>query len=193
MTAATHDPADRKGFYHPAQIVVHWTVVFLVIFQFLTGGGMEAAFEAAREGAAPLRLDGTAWVHGMIGTSILLAMLFRLWLRNRYHAPPPPEDEPTIVQYLSRGVHFAFYAFLIAMPVFGLLAVFTGIGILATLHGLAAWVLLLLIVLHFAGAMWHAFRRDGVVKRVLRQDPAGQYDSTTDTGGPRIAHGEGQT
>ena len=193
MTAAARDPAERPGFYHPAQIVVHWTVVFLVLFQFLTGGGMEHAFDAAAEGEALLRLDGTAWVHGMIGTSILLAMLFRLWLRNRYEAPPPPEDEPSLVQYLSRGTHWAFYAFLIAMPIAGLLAVFTGSEILAGLHGLASKVLLLLIVLHFAGAMWHAFRRDGVVKRVLRQDPAGQYDSTTDSGGPRIAHGEGQT
>ena len=193
MPAAIHDPAHREGFYHPAQIVAHWTVVFLLLFQFLTGGGMEHAFDAAEEGEALLRLDGTAWVHGMIGTTILLAMLFRLWLRSRYHAPPPPADEPQLVQYLSRGTHWAFYALLIGMPIFGLLAVLTGSGVVAGLHGLASKLLLLLVILHFAGAMWHAFRRDGVVKRVLRQDPAGQYDSTTDSGGPRISHGEGQT
>ena len=193
MSTVVRDPADREGFYHPAQIVAHWMVVFLVLFQFLTGGGMEHAFDAAEEGEALLRLDGTAWVHGMIGTSILLTMLYRLWLRSHYNVPPPPADEPTLVQYVSRGTHWAFYAFLIGMPIAGLLAVFTGSEILAGLHGLASKLLILLIILHFAGAMWHAFKRDGVVKRVLRQDPAGQYDVSTDAGGVRVARGEGQT
>ena len=193
MTTADRDPADREGFYHPAQIVAHWTIVFLLLFQFMTGGGMERAFDAAEEGEALLRLDGTAWVHGMIGTGILLVMLYRLWLRTHYHVPPPPSDEPQLIQYVSRGTHWAFYALLIGMPIFGLLAVFTGSGLLASLHGLASKLLFLLVILHFAGAMWHAFKRDGVVKRVLRQDPAGQYDVPTDAGGAKVARGEGQT
>ena len=195
MTDATDrykDPAHREGFYHPTQITVHWMIVFLVLFQFLSGGGMEEAFDGAREGTA-LGLSGTAWVHGLIGTSIGLLMLFRLWARRAHPIPPPPESEPHALQYVSRGVHYAFYALLIGLPVLGLLAVLTGIGPLAGLHALGAWVLLILVVLHFAGAMWHAFRRDGVVKRMLRQDPAGQYDTATDAGGVRIARGEGQT
>lgn len=192
MTHAAHDPAHREGYYHPSQIVAHWTIVFLVLFQFLSGGGMEAAFDGAREGRA-LGLSGTAWMHGLMGTGILGLMVWRLWMRRRHPVPPPPESEPAILQMVSRGVHYAFYAILIAAPLVGLLAVFTGIGAFAGLHGLLVALLLILIVLHFAGAMWHAFRRDGVVKRMLRQDPAGQYDVTTDAGGVRIAHGEGQS
>ena len=193
MTEAARDPADREGFYHPAQIVAHWTVVFLVLFQFMTGGGMETANALQDQGLVPIRLSGNAWVHGMIGTSILLVMLYRLWLRLNHHVPPPPSDEPRFLQLVSRGTHWVFYGLMNGMPIFGMIAVFTTIGIFATLHGLAAWALLALIVLHFAGAMWHAFKRDGVVKRVLRQDPAGQYDATADSGGSRISHGEGQT
>jgi cytochrome b561 len=160
--AATADAPPAV--YTSKQMLAHWAVVFLVIFQFATGGSMETAFWA---GAA----TGGAVVHGIIGSAILLFMTWRVWLRATRGAPPPPDTEPSWLQKISRGTHFAFYGLLIGMPIFGLAAVLTGIGILATLHGIAAWVLLALVLLHASGALWHAFKRDGVIKRMLRDEP----------------------
>ena len=174
------DPADRPGYYHPAQIVAHWTIVMLLVFQFATGGGMEKAFNLSDAGVEPLRLAGAAWVHGLLGTSILLVMIWRLLIRVTHPVPPPPDTLPKPVAILSRAVHYAFYVFLIAMPLAGLVAVFTGNDFFAAAHGLASKVLLGLVALHVAGGLYHAFKRDGVVKRILRQDPAGQYDARTD-------------
>lgn len=150
--------------YSSKQMLAHWIVVFLVIFQYLTGGAMEAAFwDEARTGGAI--------VHGLLGLTILAFMLWRVYLRANHGAPPPPDTEPGAIQTLSRSVHYAFYTILIAMPVFGLAAVLTGIGILATAHGIAAWALLALAVLHVAGAAWHGVKGDGVVHRMARREP----------------------
>ena len=173
-TIANHeivgDGKRPEGRYHSNQIAVHWLVVSLVVFQFLTGGAMAAAMEFGYDSNA-IPLAGVIYVHGIIGLSILSAMLVRVFLRMRYGAPPPPETESSAIQKLSRSVHYAFYATLIAMPIAGLLAVLTLWEWLGTAHGLASWLLLALALLHVAGAAMHAFKRDGVVKRILSGQP----------------------
>ena len=159
--------ARPEGRYHSDQIVAHWTVVFLVIFQYLTGQGMERAHEVGLAlGALPA--SGSIVVHAVIGLSILAAMLWRLGLRLKHGAPPPPDTEPKPLQWLSRSVHYAFYAILIAMPIAGALALWLGSATLGWLHGLSAWILLGLIALHIAGGLWHALKRDGVIRRIAR-------------------------
>ncbi|MGR3542309.1 MAG: cytochrome b [Hasllibacter sp.] len=175
MTAAA-DPDHKHradhvpGRYHSSQRGLHWLVAILVVMQFLTGGQMEAAF--ALRDVQPLGIAGITWVHGTFGLSILVAMLGRAWLRARYGAPPPPETEPRPLQIVSRGTHFAFYALLIGMPIFGVLAVWTYSDTIATAHGWAGYALFFLALLHLAGALWHAFKRDGVATRMLGRDPA---------------------
>ena len=132
---------------------------------------MSAAFgtSLAPEGS---RLSGPAIVHGGIGVTILTLMLWRLTMRLRDGVPPPPGDEPTPVQYFSRGTHYAFYGTLIAMPPIGLSALLTGSGILATIHSWSAVLLICLAFVHISGAIWHLFQSDGVVHRMARQDAA---------------------
>ena len=159
--------ARPPGRYATGQIVAHWTVVGLVVFQYLTGGGMEAAYNYALDfGVLPP--SGHMWVHGIIGTSIFAAMVWRLILRLRLGAPKPPETEPTVLQWISRSVHYAFYAILLAMPLFGMAALWLKQGWLGWAHGTAAYVLLGLAALHVAGALWHAVKRDGVIHRIAR-------------------------
>ncbi|EKE45705.1 cytochrome b562 [Oceaniovalibus guishaninsula JLT2003] len=154
--------------YRPSQIGMHWLIVGLVAMQFLTGQGMAAWFEAPQT-----RMEttaGTAWVHGIIGTSILIAMLYRLGLRRAFGAPPPPPNEPSIIQKVSRANHYLFYIFLIGMPIAGLTAILTGSEVVAEIHAWAALILLALIAAHILGALWHLVKRDGVVSRMTSRD-----------------------
>lgn len=171
-------PAGR---YHSDQITAHWIVVFLLAFQFVTGGAMAAAMEAGYLAGA-LPSAGVIFVHGTLGTSILLVMLWRVSLRVRFGAPPPPETEPTILQYISRSVHFAFYGLLIAMPLAGIAAVFTLSETVGTLHALTSKLLIALIVAHVAGGLWHTFKRDGIIKRVLSGQPPRTAETPSDSG-----------
>lgn len=155
--------------YHEDLRLAHWVIVLLVFFQFLTGPGMAAAFERGLSAATPGA--GTAIVHGLFGIGILAAMTWRLSLRRRTSVPPPPETEPELVQRISRGTHYAFYVFLIAMPFAGLLAVLSASEWIGGLHALAAKLLWLLVLSHIAGAALHMIARDGVVTRMTGLEP----------------------
>ena len=157
--------------YHTSQLVAHWTVVFLVLFQLAFNDEMQRGFHLGVElGALPQ--VGGIYTHGIIGSTILLTMLWRVVLRVRHGAPPPPDDLPRWLQIVSRANHYLFYGVLIAMPLLGLAALITLQEWLGDLHGALAIVLVLAILLHVAGAMFHLFKRDGVVRRMARQDPA---------------------
>ena len=155
MTTETYPPDIR---------LLHWIVVMLVLFQYLSGPLIGEAFD---QGFSPeVRGTGTAFVHGAIGLAILAAMVMRLRARRAQAVPPPPQTEPPILREVSRGVHRAFYLFLIAMPVAGLLAMLTGWGLIGWLHALAAKILWLLVLAHVAGAVLHALSGDGVMARM---------------------------
>ncbi len=162
---------SRPTVYSTNQMIAHWLVAFLIVFQFLSSGGMVGAFDASVEEGASI-LSGPAIVHGGIGLAIFGVMIWRLTLRLRHGTPPPPETEATVVQYLSRGVHYAFYITLLAMPLAGLSALLSGSEAIATAHALASKLLIALAVLHIAGALWHLTKGDGVVHRMIRRDPA---------------------
>lgn len=170
MTASTtgRTPSGRpEGRYSTGQIVAHWTVVFLVLFQFATGDAMSAAYRVAVD-FGRLPADGILVVHGLIGASILAAMIWRAVLRWQYGAPPPPDTLSRPMQIVSRSVHFILYGILIAMPLLGIAALIFKIGIFGTLHSWLALALVGVALLHVAGGLYHAVRRDGVVRRILR-------------------------
>jgi cytochrome b561 len=160
--------ADR---YSQGQLVAHWIVAFLVVFQFLFNGSMQRAFEQSVE-AGIWQATGGAVSHGLSGAIIFCLMAWRLSMRLRHGTPPPPETEPRALQFVSRGTHWAFYALLLSMPVAGFLAIATLSPTLGKLHGLAGRALFVLALLHVAGALWHGLvKRDGVARRILRPTP----------------------
>lgn len=170
---ATHDAepvtldARPKGRYHSDQITAHWTVVFLVLFQFLTGSAMSLAYEVTTAANA-LPADGIIVVHGLIGSSILVAMLWRLALRIRHGAPHPPQSLSRPLQIVSRANHYAFYAVLIGMPLFGMAALWLKWDWLGVAHAWASYALIGLVALHLSGVVVHLIKRDGTVKRMGR-------------------------
>jgi cytochrome b561 len=176
LAVPTLEPRSYDAVYK----LIHWTVVALLIIQALT------------------KLIPTAWVsedtlnawHLSIGPTILLLMLIRLFWRLTHRPPPPPADLPPALQLLARGTHWAFYVLLIVLPLLGWLSA-SAYGVrpyllglvplpmlvnpdkalaerVGSLHGDVALVLLAVIVLHVAGALYHALiKRDGVIQRML--------------------------
>lgn len=156
--------------YSPAQVALHWMVVVLVAFQFLAHEGMEASWRAFQRGE-PLPVDATTMtnLHIATGLGVLLLALARIYLRATRGAPPPPADEPRLLQILSETVHGTIYVLLILLPVSGSAAWFLGAEIAGTAHALMKNILLGAIVLHIAGALFqHFVRRSGVMMRMFR-------------------------
>ena len=163
--------------------LLHWTVVALVITQFVLG------FTAADMPISMQRLVLLAR-HKSFGMTILALVILRLLWRLFSPAPPLPASMRPLQKAVAHLSHALLYALLIAMPIvgwvtssashltvtwFGLFAFPNLVGpdpALAKLakatHEAMAWTLLATASLHAFAAMWHHFvQKDGVLLRML--------------------------
>lgn len=157
--------AIRSG-YSGAQIGLHWIIAALVIFQLLFGEDMSHVMRATARGALVTPSDAFwAGAHYYLGIAIMTLALVRLFIRFVWGAPEP----------LQRGwmrkagalSHGAFYILLIAAPILGLLAYYVGEPF-GDLHELCKPLLIILIGLHAAAALFHQFwLKDGTLRRML--------------------------
>ncbi len=174
-------PSTREAAYGTAARTLHWLVFFLVAAQILIGWTMPHI----RPGVPQEGL--VAW-HLSIGALIMLVVLVRLaW---RIVRPVPPAPMAAWERVLAALTHLVLYALLIAIPVLGWAAAgFFGyqlrlFGIIplpaladhtmrwaheaGDVHDLLTNVLLGVVAVHVAAALWHYFvRRDGVLQRML--------------------------
>ena len=164
--------ADQR--YALSQIVLHWSVVALVVVQWLASDAMSAFFDRVEDGeAGPVPDEPLALLHAASGATILVLMLIRFGVRMRKGAPPLPADMPAILKLAARLNHWAFYLVLIALPLSGAASLFITEDA-ADLHDAGTKVLLLLIAAHLAGVAYHTLiRRDGLVWRMLKPQPRG--------------------
>ncbi len=176
-------PHSQTSRYTSVAIALHWAIAGLILFMIWLGWNME-------ENETRLQL------HKSIGISILILSVARLaW---RWLNPPPalPEGMKPLEVKASHGVHVAFYALMILMPLGGWFVASTGrlsVPIVlfdtvswphfpftdgirgGTVHDVAefahskgAWLIIGLLALHVAGALKHEFSaEEGVLKRMI--------------------------
>lgn len=164
--------------------VLHWLIVALLIVQFVLAWTMPDI----RHDTKP---DTLINLHLSFGALILAIAVVRLGWRLT-HTDPPPEDGIPLWQVQSaRVLHWLLYLLLFVIPVLGWMnASFRGFPVIlfglielpklmathspgfawtGDVHGLlATYVLLALVGLHVAAAIYHwLVRRDGVLQRML--------------------------
>ncbi|MBN9581150.1 MAG: cytochrome b/b6 domain-containing protein [Afipia sp.] len=160
MTVPTH--------YSATQIVLHWAVAALVAAQYIFKDSIAAAWDAFRKGQT-LPFDPLVLAHVVGGGLILAFVVWRLVLRLRRGAPPPPENEPTVLKSLAHMAHWAMYLVLAALSVTGLLAWFGGVTAAAQAHNLLKVVLLLLVAVHVLAVPFHLLiLKNNVMQRMIR-------------------------
>jgi superoxide oxidase len=169
--------------YHPVLKVVHWASLIFVIAAY-TAVWMSHAAASSQQSAVLVQL------HRSIGVTVFLLTLFRLAWRWNSRVPRLPSDLPLLQKVAARTTEYAFYMLLLLQPALGLLHTnargqridlyFLGelpavIGPdkawakqLMTAHEFVAYLLLGLIGLHAAAALFHHFvRRDNVLIAML--------------------------
>lgn len=158
--------------YSKLQIWLHWVVVLLVLFQFVGNQGMGNAWEALARGgvAQPADLQW-AYLHAAAGVLTLLLVVWRFYLRFTRGTPPLPENEPRALKFAAHAAHFLLYALLVVVPVSGAVAWFGGIEQAAAAHAVLKTVLLAVVLLHIAGALYQRFiLKSNVLERMIRAD-----------------------
>lgn len=156
-----------KG-YSATQIALHWIVALLVAGQYLFKDSIASAWEAIRAGK-DYAFDPLILAHVAGGALILAFVLWRIALRLKRGAPPPPENEPAPLKALSHVAHWTFYGVLAIMSVSGALAWFADVTVAAQVHNIFKVVLLALIALHVLAVPFHRIvLKNNVMARMVR-------------------------
>jgi len=157
-----------KG-YSRTQIALHWVVMVLVFFQLLAGGRMTRVWWEGHQ-TGHTEMTTAAWLHIIVGITILVLMVWRLALRLTRGVPEVPDAHGPMVKLAGEIAHWSFYAVLLAIPISGLLVWYGGMFDLYRLHGsLLKALLYLLILAHVGAAFWHHFIvGDGLIDRMRK-------------------------
>lgn len=174
---------DAQIQYGAVAKLLHWLIFALVAAQFVIAWTMPEI----HRGTPPEGL--VAW-HLSVGTAILLLIVLRLLWRLSHPAPPPLAGVPEWQRSLSRLVHGLLYAILLVDPVLGWgnassrgypVKLFGAIPLpalfekgsrlghqLGDIHSTLAWVMLFLIGVHAASALYrHFIAKDPTLRRML--------------------------
>ncbi len=161
---------SRSAGYTSAQIVLHWVIAALVIYQLVFGEDIVPAFRAYMRGAVPQpEAVSEANIHVYVGLAILLLAMVRLVFRARYGAPGHPAGEALAMRYLAATAHVILYAAIFLMPRTGVLAWYFGLAEAGDLHEIGKPVLIVVVTLHATGALWqHFVAKTDVLRRMLK-------------------------
>ena len=159
----------RQG-YSGLQILLHWTIALMVLFQLIFGESMGEVAEALEDGEVPdptemLLADAHYWV----GIAILVLVGLRLIVRLFQGTPAPIGEGRAVLA--AKIVHGIFYLLLVAVPVTGLLAVYVNEEI-GEVHEIGKPLFIAFIVIHALGALFHHFwLKDSTLRRMFVPAP----------------------
>lgn len=190
-TTTRHDAPYQGGSaerYGPMAVFLHWLVAAAVVAQVVLGFWMISLPDTPRGLQA-----GWFNLHKSTGLVLLVLIVLRLAWRLR-HAPPAwPRVLPRWEQHAAAVNHRLLYLCLLLAPASGFLgSSFSQYPIrlfgwplprwtqpwplgkewMSRLHEAVAWLLVLLVALHVAAALRHAWRRDGLFTRMTWRRPA---------------------
>lgn len=150
--------------YTKRQIILHWIVALLILFNYITGDFMADAMRAAVN--AGEKLGPTP--HVIAGIAIVLLVLWRMAIKAKRGAPGPLPGESAAMNKMAHLGHLALYGVVILTVVSGGLAWGAGIRAAGEAHETLTTVLMVLVAGHVVMALYHQFvKRDGVLMRMI--------------------------
>ena len=185
-TKSARETPGNPERYSTVAIVLHWVLALSIATVFFVGEYM------ADLPFSPTRLKLYNW-HKWAGISILTLSVLRLLWRLTHRPPALPKamllSMPQWQQWAHHATHYGLYLLFFGVPLLGWayssaagfpIVVFGVIPLpdlvaankelaelIKPLHGLAAWALCGLVVLHLAAALKHQFiNRDGLLQRM---------------------------
>jgi cytochrome b561 len=163
---ASKSPAGYSG----TQILLHWVIAALVLFQLVFGEGMQDAYIAWAKGKELSAGDMlSANIHSVVGFSILTLAILRVIIRMVRGVPDAPAGQNGIKLWVAALTQVFLYAILFVMPITGALAWFAGYATMAQIHAFAKPLIILAVLVHFAGAlMQHYVAKTNVLVRMMK-------------------------
>ena len=165
---ASKSPAGYSG----TQILLHWIIAALVLFQVFFGEGMEHAYHTWIKGKE-LSPDNllSANIHIIVGCSILVLAILRVLIRMIRGVPDAPAGQSGVKLWIAALTQVFLYAILFVMPITGAMAWFLGYASMAEVHAFAKPLIMLAVIVHFGGAlMQHYVAKTNVLVRMMKPE-----------------------
>jgi len=155
---------NRTEHYSTIDKFLHWTMTGLFSWQFISRWWLASLAETD-----PIirHLEGS---HSLSGFSIFILGVWRLIHRWRHPAPAMNPAAAAHVKIAAKTNHALLYLAMFIQPLLGFFAYAPRpeAEVFAVYHRVGAWLILSLITLHIAAALWHQFvLRDKTLKRML--------------------------
>lgn len=178
---------QRQGF-NRAVVVLHWLLAVSIFFLFISSWwmmGLPLPSEELQFRAFPFQL------HKNIGLTLVVLLIVMLYMRFKYPPAAPSAQDMTPWMHKSAILaHIAIYGLIFFVCISGYLSsahtkwdtvvwwTFTLPRIAEAnedmnefwgeLHTYSAWILLALVAVHVSGAIYHSYRNDGIIRRMMR-------------------------
>lgn len=177
---------EKRRNWDPVAQSLHWLMVLLIAVQAAIG------LIGDELGNAPAAID-VMTAHKSLGITLLALVSFRLLWRWGHKPPPPPDGSSRLEVIAARLSHASLYLLMFAVPLSGWLSASTSIipwklwwfipwprlaapdkalhGVAAAAHELLLWLLLAVVTVHVAAALYHhLYRRDDVLSAMWEGD-----------------------
>jgi cytochrome b561 len=149
--------------YSGIQIALHWLIAILIVASWFTGEGAEEAMEVVEDGGVAGFVP-----HVAIGLAILALVVVRALVRFGRGAPAAPGVPGSLQVMAADWGHRLIYLLMIAVPLGGLGTFFLGLDV-GEIHGLAANVLMVVVLGHALIALYHQYiLKDGLLRRMMK-------------------------
>jgi cytochrome b561 len=176
----------REG-YSKTALILHWFMAVSIFFLFLSSWwmlGLPLASAEYRFREIPFQL------HKNLGITLVAVIFIMLYVRYR-HRPQPDLDQllPARMSRVAKADHIILYVTILACCVSGYMSSsYSGWGttlwwvvdlpdwgyeneqlniFYSDIHLWTCWILLGFVAVHISGALYHAFRNDGVIRRMI--------------------------
>jgi cytochrome b561 len=149
--------------YSGLQIGLHWLIAILIPLAWITHDGAEEAWDAMEKGAEPGFVP-----HVAFGMAVLALVVIRILVRLSRGAPTAPGAPGSMAVKAADWGHRLIYLLMIAVPLGGASVFFLGLDV-GEVHGLAANVLMLVVLGHALMALYHQYiLKDGLLRRMMK-------------------------
>lgn len=153
--------------YSRTQIAVHWAIALLLVASYLSSDAMKAAWIRLHQGGDAYGNVAAAHVWG--GVAVLVLACVRIAVRLGRGAPALPPVGHPLAERVAKLTHIGLYALVVAIPAAGVVAWFLGLDAAGEAHEVLFNLLVALVGLHVAGALYHHFvLKDGLIWRMKR-------------------------
>lgn len=158
---------NQERSYNTAQIVLHWAIAALIIFNYFVSEGMGRAFRQH------LNNSNTGYnlvpsLHVYVGLAIIALVVMRIIVR--LVSRKNKKSSQNLLDRISHITHETLYLLMFLVPVFGATAWYLGIHFMGDIHEIAMNIMMTLVLLHAAAALLHQYvLKDGTLMKMFGQ------------------------